>query len=79
MDKNYGQFLQRKLNEALQEFEEAKKSAIKDLEGMGAYHAQDWGAAYFTKIDKVTATGTKVQQWQEAMRAYDYFNGQEDR
>ena len=79
MDKNYREFLERQLKEAQQEFEAVKASAITDLQGMQPYYAQDWGgAAYFTKIDKVTAAGTKVQQWAQALKAYDYYTKQEE-
>lgn len=78
MDKNYGEFLSRQLKEAQEAFEEAKKAAIRDIEAMQYYHANDYGAAYFTHIDKITAAGAKVEQIILSMRAYDHFHGEEE-
>ena len=77
MDKNFREYLARQLKEAMKEFEEAKQSAIKDLEYMQYYHATDFGAAYFTKIDRVTEAGARVNQILQLMRAYDYFEPSE--
>ena len=73
MNKNYKSYLEDRLKEAQQEFEAVKVSAVRDLQDMDPYHAQDWGAAYFTKIDKITAAGTKVMQWHLALEAYEDF------
>lgn len=77
MDKNFREYLGRQLKEAQEEFEAAKQSAIKDLESMQYYQATDFGAAYYTKIDKVTKAGTRIQEIVNAMRAYDYFEPSE--
>ena len=69
----YRVYLETNLKQAQYEFEEAKASAVKDLQDMDPYHAQDWGAAYYTKIDKITAAGTKVMQWHLALEAYEDF------
>ena len=73
MNKNYKSYLEDRLKEAQQEFEAVKASAVRDLQDMDPYHAQDWGAAYYTKIDKITAAGTKVMQWHLALEAYEDF------
>lgn len=77
MTRNYREYLEQQLAQAQQEFEEARASAAKDIEGMDPFHAQSWGAAYYTKIDKVTAAGTKVMQIHLALEAYDDFNKEE--
>lgn len=77
MDKNFREYLGRQLNEALEEFKTAKQSAIKDLESMQYYQANDFGAAYYTRIDKVTKAGARVQELVNALRAYDYFEPSE--
>lgn len=79
MDKTYRDYLQRQFDEAQAAFEEAKKNAIRDLENMNAWNAADFGAAYFTKIDKVTQQGQKVMTIAQAMQAYDYMMTKEDK
>ena len=79
MDKNFREYLGRQLKEAREEFEAAKQSAIKDLESMQYYQAIDFGAAYYTKIDRVTKAETRVQEILNAMRAYEYFEPSEEK
>lgn len=70
MNAAYTEYLQQQLKEAIDEFNQAKASALQDLKDLDPYHAQDWGAGYYTKIDKVTAAGTKVRQWDKAYKTY---------
>lgn len=72
MDKTYGDYLQRQLDEAQERFEAAKAEAIKDIQSMNFFNAADFGAAYFTHIDHITQAGTKVQAIGQALQAYDY-------
>ena len=73
MNNDYKVYLETHLKEAQADFEAVKASAVRDLQDMDPYHAQDWGAAYYTKIDKITAAGTKVMQWHLALEAYEDF------
>lgn len=77
MDKTYRAYLERQLQEARTEFEQAKAEAIRDLENMNQWNASDTGAAYSTRIDRVTAAGTKYRTIAEAIKAYDFFNKEE--
>lgn len=57
------------------DFEEAKFSAIKDLEGMSIHLATDFGAAYATHIDKVTCSASKIKTLYEVLQGYKFHKG----
>jgi len=42
---------------------------------MNHFTAQDFGAAYASHIDKVTAAAAKIKAIAEALEAYKYFSG----
>lgn len=77
MDKNYREYLERQFQEAQEQFELYKKEAIRDIEGMTAWNAADFGAVYFTHIDHITQTGQKVKTLAQAIQTYEFFNSKE--
>ncbi len=73
MYKNYRELLENKHKEAMEQFEQAKADAIKAIEDMTTYNAADFGAAYFTKIDKITQAGQKVLTLEYLIWNYDCY------
>lgn len=73
MDKNYLDYLENQFKEANTMFEEAKAKAIKDIENITAWNAADFGAAYYTKIDKITQAGERLITIANALRVYKYY------
>ena len=78
MDKNYREYLERELQEAQERFEEIKKEVIRDVENITTWNAQDFGAAYFCKIDHITQAGQKVQTLARALQVYGYFENEKE-
>lgn len=73
MNNEYREYLEKELKEAQERFEKAKREAIEEIENMSFHMAQDFGAAYASHIDKVTAAAAKIKTIGEAIAAYDYF------
>jgi hypothetical protein len=71
---NYEEYLKEEINKATNEFEEAKKNAIKEIENMDWVTATDYGAGYATKIEDITKAAAKMRYLGEALRAYKHFN-----
>ena len=73
----YVEELKNQLDKAEREFIEAKKEAIKQLQYMGTYEALEFGAAYFTHIDKVTKAAAELKKIQELLAIVAYFKNTE--
>lgn len=74
MNDTFKDELAAKYNKAVEDFEKAKREAIADLEKMTAFQGLDYGAAYFTKIDKVTSAAARVCELGQVIRAFQYYN-----
>lgn len=72
MSKDYREYLEEELKKAQQEFEKAKMDSIKEIEKMSVFMAEDFGAAYTSHIDKITAAAARVKALGEAMQVFDY-------
>jgi len=75
MKKEYLEYLENELKKSVEAFEEAKKQAADEILKMNHFTAQDFGAAYASHIDKVTAAAAKIKAIAEALEAYKYFSG----
>ena len=64
--------LQKGLEEAIAEFEEAKLKVIAEAQNITVHLATDFGGAYVTKVDRLTLAGTKVKLLSEQIRIYKY-------
>ena len=60
MDQNK-EYLVEELKKAEEAFEKAKAEAIRAIEGMNFRRAEDYGAAYCSHIDKITAAAARVK------------------
>lgn len=74
MDRTYREYLERRMQEAQEQFENAKKEVIRDIESITSFDASLYGAAYYAKIDHITQAGQKIESIAEAIRSYNYFN-----
>lgn len=74
MNKEYREYLEKELKEAQEKFEIAKMEAAKEIENMSFQMAEDFGAAYASHIDRVTAAAAKIKAIGNAISAYDYFS-----
>lgn len=74
MNNEYLKYLEKELKKATEAFEEAKKQAAEEILNMSHFMAEDYGAAYASHIDKVTAAAARIKATAEAMDAYKYFN-----
>lgn len=74
MKNEYLEYLENELKKAAEAFEEAKKQTAEEILNMNYFTAQDFGAAYASHIDKVTAAAAKIKATAEALNAYKYFN-----
>lgn len=72
--KNYLEYLESELKKSVEAFEKAKKQAAEDILNMNHFTAQDFGAAYASHIDKVTAAAAKIKATTEALEAYKFYN-----
>ena len=64
--------LQKELEEAIAEFEEAKLKVIAEAQNITVHLATDFGGAYVTKVDGLTLAGAKVKLLSEQIRIYKY-------
>ena len=46
--------------------------SIKEIEEMNFLMAEDFGAAYASHIDKITAAAAKINALREAIQVFDY-------
>lgn len=76
--KKYVEELKSQLEEAEKKFNKAKEEAIKTLEKMSVHEAVDFGAAYVTHIDKVTAAAAELRKIHELLRIAEYFKKNEE-
>lgn len=76
MSNNFTEFLNQEIQEAIKEFEEAKKEVINQIESISYYNAADFGAAYYSKIDTITKVGQKLYTLYDVKRVYQYFEKQ---
>ena len=74
MNNKYLEYLENEMKKSVEAFEEAKKQAAEEILNMNYFTAQDFGAAYASHIDKVTAAAARIKATAEAMDAYKYFN-----
>lgn len=72
MSKDYREYLEEELKRAQQKFEKAKMDSIKEIEEMNFLMAEDFGAAYASHIDKITAAAAKINALREAIQVFDY-------
>lgn len=75
MPNNYREYLENEYNKALKEFEDAKIESIKKLDNITAAFAEDYGAGYAARIDKVSIAAAKVQMLNRMITAYNHFEG----
>ena len=74
MKQNYLEYLENEMRKSVEAFEEAKKQTAEEILNMNYFTAQDFGAAYASHIDKVTAAAAKIKVIAEALNAYQYLN-----
>lgn len=73
MANTYIEYLQEEFKRAKQEFEKAKRETADELGGMNHFTAVDFGAAYASRIDRVTVAATKLRTIADVMQTYEYF------
>lgn len=74
MNTEYLKYLENELDKAVKAFDLAKKEAANQILKMNYYLAEDFGAAYASNIDKVTAAAAKIKATSEAIDAYKYLS-----
>ena len=67
----YKEYLDKEILNAAQKFEEAKKKAIHELEGMSTWTASDLGAGYACHIEDVTKWAAELQKLSQAYRVFE--------
>lgn len=72
---NYREYLNEEFEKAQSEFEKAKQDAAAEIMRMSHFSATDFGAAYASHIDKVTASAAKLRTIAECLNTFDYFQG----
>lgn len=72
MASNYSEYLEKEINAAEAAFNQAKADVIRDIDNMTAHAAEYYGAAYYSKIDKITKAASKWKSLAEAKRVYDF-------
>ncbi len=70
---NYSEYLAQEIDKAEAEFKQAKADVIREIEGMTAHGAVDYGAAYYSKIDRITNAAARLKALAEAKHVYDFF------
>lgn len=73
MANTYIEYLRDEFEIAKSDFEKAKREATDDLKQMTFYAAVDRGAAYDSRIDRVTIAATKLKTLADNIQAYEYF------
>ena len=73
----YVEELKAQIDRAEKNFNESKEEAIKTLEKLNVHTAVDFGAAYVTHIDKVTAAAAELRKIHELLRIAEYFKNNE--
>ena len=69
--------LQKNIDKATADFENAKQESIKELQRMNCREAIDFGAAYAIHIDNVTRYASRLVSLCETMDMYNCYNKQE--
>lgn len=77
MANTFKEELANKYLKAEEDFQKAKEEAIHNLMKMEAHIAVEYGAAYASHIDKVTAAAARVMELGELIRAFQYHNPEE--
>lgn len=77
MAQNFKEDLADKYRKAEEGFQDAKKEAARAIENMEARVALEYGAAYASHIDKVTAAAARVMELGQVIRAFQFFNPDE--
>lgn len=72
---SYAEYLGYEYKKAVKNFEDAKAEAVRSLEGMQSFMAEQYGAGYASHIDKISVHAAKVQALAEAIKAYEHFSG----
>ena len=73
MDKDYMEFLNKEIEKACKNFEEAKEKAIRELERMTICEAVTYGAGYAIHIDDVSMYAAEVKKLNDLFNAYKHF------
>ena len=66
--------LNQKIEEAAKNFEQAKKDAIKDIEGITVGSAAEYGAGYYSHIEDITRYASEIRKLSEMFRYYEALN-----
>ena len=77
MFNDFQEYLEAELEEAVAEFEKAKAAVIDEVKAMNFRTAVDSGAAYASKIDRISLAAAKIQTLSNTLRAYKYDKSQE--
>lgn len=74
MMNEYFEFLVDSYNEATDEFESLKANIVKEVSNMSAFTAEEYGAAYSSNIERMTAVAGKIRSLSESIRMYVRLN-----
>lgn len=77
MANTFKEELANKYQKAEADFQKAKEEAIRDIERMEAWQAAESGAAYISRIERVTAAAARVMELGQLIRAFQYYNPEE--
>ena len=73
MEKMMRDFLVNELDKAQRDFDEVKKAILTSVENIDPWDCVNFGAAYYTHIDKLTNAGQKIKTIADALSAFDYY------
>lgn len=74
----YKDYLNKEIESAARNFEEAKAKAIRELSNMTVWTATYYGAGYATRIDEVTRWAAEVRRLGNMYKAFEHFSDHND-
>ena len=70
--KDFKELLNAEIKKAAKNYQEAKDDAIRDLQAINTRQAVDYGAGYYSHIEKITRYAAELNALDLAYRIYEY-------
>lgn len=74
MKQDYLDHLIKEYNKAVDDFEKAKKEAADEIMRMTSIAANEMGAAYASRIERITNAAARIEALRDTIGTYAHFN-----
>lgn len=77
MTRNYSEYLSEEYKKAEAAFNEAKAETLREIEALTPRDAAEYGAAYYSRIERMTKAAASMKAIAEARSVYEYYTKKE--